>query len=43
MAEKAKYCYCKNTYTITGCDEFKCDDDRRETWEHGVGKIRKDD
>ena len=43
MAEKARYCYCKNTYTITGCDEYKCDDDRRENWDHGIGKIRKDD
>ena len=42
MAEKAKYCVCINDYTISKCDVMNCDDDRREHWEHGIGKIRKD-
>ena len=41
--EKAKYCVCKNTYCITCCDEFNCNEDKRENYEHGIGKIRKDD
>lgn len=36
---KAIYCYCKNTYSIKGCEKKKCKN--RENWKHGVGKIRK--
>lgn len=37
---RAVYCYCKNTYSIKGCNnKKKCKD--REHWKHGIGKIRK--
>jgi len=36
MGEKAKYCKCKNTYTINNCDN-SCN--AQYYWEHGVGKI----
>jgi hypothetical protein len=43
MAEKAKYCYCLNDYTISKCDRHNCDDDRRDLWAQGIGKIKKED
>jgi len=36
---RAKYCYCKNTYTMKDCDSDKCKE--RENWKQGIGKIRK--
>jgi len=39
---RAKYCKCKNTYSIK-CDKYskrkKCNDD--EYWKQGIGSIRK--
>mgnify|MGYP003652555825 CR=1 FL=1 len=37
--EKAKYCYCKNTYSLDCGDETNCNEDRRELWAQGIGDI----
>ena len=37
--EKAKYCYCKNTYSLDCGDELHCNEDRRELWAQGIGDI----
>ena len=34
---RAKYCKCKNTYTINHCDEKKCK--APEYWKQGIGRI----
>lgn len=40
MSEKAKYCYCLNTYTISKCgDKPGCDGERYEHWAQGIGDI----
>jgi hypothetical protein len=31
----AKYCKCKNTYTISGCNKERCD--ARFYWRQGIG------
>ena len=36
---RAKYCKCKNTYTISGCDKKKCKEP--EYWKQGIGNINK--
>ena len=36
---KAKYCICKNTYTMDCGDELNCNEDRRELWAQGIGDI----
>ena len=37
--EKAKYCLCKNTYTMD-CGYIKgCDEDRKELWAQVIGDI----
>lgn len=37
MAERAKYCKCKNTYTIKGCKDKKCK--QPYYWSQGIGDI----
>tara|TARA_R110002050_G_scaffold33850_2_gene85841 strand:- start:407 stop:550 length:144 start_codon:yes stop_codon:yes gene_type:complete len=37
--EKAKYCICKNTYTMDCGYERNCDENRRELWAQGIGDI----
>ena len=37
MAERAKYCKCLDTYTITKCDNKKCK--AHPIWKQGVGNI----
>jgi hypothetical protein len=37
MGEWAKYCYCKNTYTIKNCDKDKCK--AHPFWSQGIGDI----
>ena len=39
MAERSKYCKCKNTYTINECDEKKCN--APDYWKQGIGRISK--
>tara|TARA_R110002050_G_scaffold24985_2_gene66708 strand:- start:1387 stop:1560 length:174 start_codon:yes stop_codon:yes gene_type:complete len=40
MSEKAKFCYCLNTYTISKCgDKPGCDGEKYEHWEQGIGDI----
>jgi len=34
---KAKYCKCKNTYTINNCDESNCS--AFYYWYQGIGRI----
>ena len=36
---KAKYCICKNTYSLDCGDELNCNEDRRELWAQGIGDI----
>ena len=36
---RAKYCKCKNTYTINHCDEKKCK--APKYWKQGIGSIYK--
>lgn len=39
MSEKAKYCKCKNIYTISKCENNKkCK--APEYWKQGIGKIQ---
>lgn len=38
---RAKYCKCKNTYTINDCDKQKCK--APEYWKQGIGSIYKND
>jgi hypothetical protein len=37
MGEWAKYCYCKNTYTIKHCDKNKCN--AHPFWRQGIGFV----
>jgi len=37
MAERAKYCKCKNTYTINECKKSKCK--QPYYWSQGIGSI----
>lgn len=37
MPRRAKYCKCKNTYTIKGCDKKKCK--AHPIWKQGIGYI----
>ena len=37
MAERAKYCKCLNTYTITKCKQKKCK--VPEYWKQGISDI----
>lgn len=37
MPKRAKYCKCKNTYTITKCDKRKCK--VHPIWKQGIGFI----
>lgn len=37
MAKRAKYCKCKNTYTITDCRKKKCT--QHPIWNQGIGYI----
>ena len=39
MAERAKYCKCKNTYTINECNKKHCNSP--EYWKQGIGSIYK--
>ena len=34
---RAKYCKCKNTYSIKGCKSKKCN--APEYWKQGIGRI----
>ena len=34
---KARYCKCKNTYTINNCDERLCN--AQYYWAHGIGEL----
>ena len=38
---RAKYCKCKNTYTINGCDKDKKKCKAPEYWKQGIGQITK--
>lgn len=37
MAKRAKYCKCKNTYTISKCNKRNCK--QHPVWSQGVGYI----
>lgn len=37
MPKRAKYCYCKNTYTIKRCNGKKCKS--HPIWSQGIGYI----
>lgn len=34
---KARYCKCKNKYTITDCDTYSCN--AQYYWAHGIGRL----
>lgn len=40
MSKRAKYCKCKNTYTIKGCDNRRCN--QPYYWGQGIGSTTYD-